>query len=117
MTPSTACSATSARIWPRRHRPWTGSRSCSPTGRVSCAAPESRGSDEGGAGTDADHADVLVPRPATARLGGVKRPAVTNWERRHADFPTPVDSGAEVERFRADEVLAWLSGRAVPANA
>ncbi|WP_306191378.1 N-6 DNA methylase [Streptomyces sp. MK5] len=28
-----------------------------------------------------------------------------------------MDSGAEVERFRADEVLAWLSARTVPANA
>ncbi|WP_344051742.1 N-6 DNA methylase [Streptomyces thermoalcalitolerans] len=28
-----------------------------------------------------------------------------------------MNSGAELERFRAEEVLAWLSGRAVPANA
>jgi type I restriction enzyme M protein len=72
---------------------------------------------EGGAVTDAEFAGVLVSRPDIARLAGVKRPAVTNWERRHADFPTPVDPGAEIERFRADEVLAWLSVRAVPANA
>jgi type I restriction enzyme M protein len=68
-------------------------------------------------GGDAQFAGVLVSRPDIARFAGVKRPAVTNWERRHADFPLPVDSGAAVERFRADEVLAWLSGRAVPANA
>ncbi|GGW65415.1 hypothetical protein GCM10010503_48090 [Streptomyces lucensis JCM 4490] len=67
--------------------------------------------------TDAEFAGVLVSRPDIARLAGVKRPAVTNWERRHADFPTPVDADVEVERFRADEVLAWLSVRAVPANA
>jgi type I restriction enzyme M protein len=72
---------------------------------------------EGGAVTDSEFAGVLVSRPDIARLAGVKRPAVTNWERRHADFPPPVDPGAEVERFRADKVLAWLSVRAVPANA
>jgi type I restriction enzyme M protein len=64
-----------------------------------------------------EFAGVLVSRPDIARLAQVKRPAVTNWERRHANFPSPVDSGVEVERFRADEVLAWLSARAVPANA
>ncbi|MFJ9589256.1 N-6 DNA methylase [Streptomyces acidicola] len=68
-------------------------------------------------GVDAEFADVLVSRPDIARLAGVKRPAVSNWERRHGDFPPPVGSGGEVERFRADEVLAWLSGRAVPGNA
>ncbi|MER6083800.1 N-6 DNA methylase [Streptomyces sp. NPDC001833] len=67
--------------------------------------------------TDPELSGVFVSRPDIARLAGVKRPAVTNWERRHSNFPSPVDSGAEVERFRADEVLAWLSGRAIPANA
>ncbi|MFI6462917.1 N-6 DNA methylase [Streptomyces sp. NPDC050528] len=73
----------------------------------------------------AEFAGVLVSRPDIARLAGVKRPAVTNWERRHADFPAPVTpdagaddaSGAEIERFPADDVLTWLSGRTVPANA
>ncbi|MEU9442343.1 N-6 DNA methylase [Streptomyces sp. NPDC048304] len=69
------------------------------------------------AATDQDFAGVFVSRPDIARLAGVKRPAVTNWERRHADFPSPVDPGAATERFRADDVLTWLSGRAVPANA
>ncbi|WP_406726730.1 N-6 DNA methylase [Streptomyces sp. GD-15H] len=78
-----------------------------------------------GTGTEAELADVLVSRPDIARLAGVKRPAVTNWERRHADFPRPVTVGtgdgeavgAESERFRADELLAWLSGRTVAVNA
>lgn len=79
------------------------------------------------AGPDGDErfADVFVSRPDIARLAGVKRPAVSNWERRHPDFPPAVTRGAvgegaagnEVERFRADEVLAWLSARTVPANA
>ncbi|KOW00071.1 hypothetical protein ADK65_16465 [Streptomyces sp. NRRL B-1140] len=67
--------------------------------------------------SDSEFAGVLVSRPDIARLAQVKRPAVTNWERRHADFPSPVDSGVDIERFRADEVLAWLSGRRVSANA
>ncbi|MFI8088256.1 N-6 DNA methylase [Streptomyces sp. NPDC086080] len=52
-------------------------------------------------------------------MAGVERPAVSNWERRHPDYPAPAvrQAGAEPERFRADEVLAWLSVRTVPANA
>jgi type I restriction enzyme M protein len=61
-------------------------------------------------------ADVLVSRPDIARLAGVKRPAVTNWQRRHADFPAPVEGG-DLDRFRADQVLDWLSGRTIPAGA
>lgn len=70
-------------------------------------------------------AGVLVSRSDIARLAGVKRPAVTNWERRYADYPAPVPRGehdddawsAEPEKFRADHVLAWLSTRTIPANA
>ncbi|KUN88234.1 hypothetical protein AQJ66_07710 [Streptomyces bungoensis] len=67
--------------------------------------------------TDPSSTGALVSRPDIARLAGVKRPAVTNWERRHADFPSVVNPGADIERFRADDVLAWLSERAIPANA
>ncbi|MER6630824.1 N-6 DNA methylase [Streptomyces sp. NPDC000987] len=67
--------------------------------------------------TDPAFAGVLVSRPDIARLVGVRRPAVTNWERRHADFPSVVDPGADIEQFRADDVLAWLSERVIPANA
>ncbi|MGV9353801.1 N-6 DNA methylase [Streptomyces misionensis] len=68
-----------------------------------------------------DFAGVTVSRADIARFAGVKRPAVTNWERRHADFPRPVekpDGGpADVEVFSAAEVLAWLERRVIPANA
>jgi type I restriction enzyme M protein len=68
-----------------------------------------------------DFDDVLVSRADIARLAGVQRPAVTNWDRRHPDFPDPVEaragSGDEVEVFRAAEVLEWLERRAIPANA
>lgn len=67
-----------------------------------------------------DFGGLLVSRSEIARLAGVRRPAVTNWERRHPDFPAPVTppaGSAEPERFRADQVLEWLSGRTVPSNA
>jgi type I restriction enzyme M protein len=67
-----------------------------------------------------DFGDVLVSRSDIARLAGVRRPAVTNWERRHPDFPAPIappSGSAEPEAFRADQVLEWLSGRTVPSNA
>jgi type I restriction enzyme M protein len=78
-----------------------------------------------GTGVGAEFADVLVTRSDIARLAGVRRPAVSNWERRHPDFPRPVTAGAgsdeaagaEVERFRADEVSSWLAGRTVASNA
>lgn len=58
----------------------------------------------------------LVSRAEVARLAGVRRPAVTNWERRHADFPQAVRTG-EKEYFRLVEVVAWLAGRPVPSGA
>ncbi|MFF4785092.1 class I SAM-dependent DNA methyltransferase [Streptomyces griseorubiginosus] len=67
-----------------------------------------------------DFGDALVSRSDIARLAGVRRPAVTNWERRHPDFPAPVvppTGSAEPEMFRAGEVLEWLAGRTIPSNA
>jgi type I restriction enzyme M protein len=67
-----------------------------------------------------DIGEVVVSRSDIARLAGVRRPAVTNWQRRHPDFPAAVAAGAgssEQEVFRAAEVLEWLSGRTVPSNA
>ncbi|MFC9463574.1 N-6 DNA methylase [Streptomyces coelicoflavus] len=67
-----------------------------------------------------DFADVLLSRSDIARMTGVRRPAVTNWQRRHGDFPRPVDVEQErgkPDAFRAGEVLEWLSGRIVPSNA
>ncbi|MBW5423789.1 N-6 DNA methylase [Streptomyces sp. BG9H] len=61
---------------------------------------------------------LLVTRADIARLAGVRRPAVTNWERRHGDFPEPESSSSPTgtDVFRADEVAAWLDRRTVPAN-
>lgn len=65
-----------------------------------------------------DLGELVVTRADIARLAGVKRPAVTNWERRHQDFPPPVPSSdsSVTDVFRADEIAAWLSRRTVPAN-
>ncbi|SHL37555.1 N-6 DNA Methylase [Pseudonocardia thermophila] len=43
-----------------------------------------------------------------ARLGGVGRAAVSNWRRRHDDFPEPVAGTASSPRFALSEVEAWL---------
>ncbi|MEU8428464.1 N-6 DNA methylase [Micromonospora sp. NPDC048887] len=57
----------------------------------------------------------LVSRSEIARLAGVERPAVTNWQRRHQDFPKPLPT-ADGEMFRRDEVAAWLASRQIPTK-
>ncbi len=52
-----------------------------------------------------------------ARLAGVRRPSVSNWRRRHADFPSPNGGTVGQPTFDADEVAAWLDRRPVPAPA
>ncbi|MFF2074537.1 N-6 DNA methylase [Kitasatospora sp. NPDC058162] len=43
-----------------------------------------------------------------ARLAGVGRAAVSNWRRRHADFPRPVGGTDASPTFALDEVGSWL---------
>ncbi|RBM18663.1 N-6 DNA methylase [Prauserella sp. PE36] len=43
-----------------------------------------------------------------ARLAGVGRAAVSNWRRRHADFPNAVAGTEASPRFDATEVRDWL---------
>ncbi|MFE6869020.1 N-6 DNA methylase [Kitasatospora sp. NPDC057692] len=60
-------------------------------------------------------AEPLFSRSEIAEYAGVKRPAVTNWERRHSDYPRPVAvEGSEL--FRGQEVAAWLSTRVIPVR-
>ena len=59
--------------------------------------------------------DRLLSRSEIAVLAGVRRPAVTNWERRHADYPTPVRSGGD-ELFSLRTMLSWLESRPVPTR-
>ncbi|MGW4638842.1 N-6 DNA methylase [Sphaerisporangium sp. NPDC004334] len=62
-----------------------------------------------------DIPDGHVSRSDIARLAGVRRPAVSNWERRHEDFPRPIALGKN-EYFATDAVAAWLARRTIPAN-
>ncbi|MFI9784890.1 N-6 DNA methylase [Kitasatospora sp. NPDC051984] len=57
----------------------------------------------------------LLSRSEIATRAGVERPAVTNWQRRHPDYPEPVRVGDE-ELFHAGEIHTWLSRRVVPRN-
>ncbi|MEV6210892.1 N-6 DNA methylase [Kitasatospora sp. NPDC051914] len=43
-----------------------------------------------------------------ARLAGVGRAAVSNWRRRHADFPQPSGGTDSSPTFRLDQVEGWL---------
>ncbi|MGW4488638.1 HsdM family class I SAM-dependent methyltransferase [Amycolatopsis sp. NPDC004368] len=51
-----------------------------------------------------------------ARLAGVRRAAVSNWRRRHEDFPRPVGGTASSPLFSLPAVQEWLSGRGRPVE-
>jgi N-6 DNA Methylase len=53
-----------------------------------------------------------------ARIAGVGRAAVSNWRRRHADFPQPIGGPATSPTFSLDEVQEWLqaNGRVGTVN-
>ncbi|WP_432831005.1 N-6 DNA methylase [Dactylosporangium sp. CA-092794] len=46
-----------------------------------------------------------------ARLAGVGRAAVSNWRKRHADFPAPVGGSASSPEFDLAAVEDWLRGQ------
>ncbi|MFF2045822.1 N-6 DNA methylase [Kitasatospora sp. NPDC058170] len=46
-----------------------------------------------------------------ARLAGVGRAAVSNWRRRHPDFPRPVGGTDSSPTFALADVEAWLRGQ------
>jgi type I restriction enzyme M protein len=50
-----------------------------------------------------------------ARLAGVRPPAVSNWRRRHRDFPQPDDASGQ-ETFLVADVANWLSRRKISRN-
>lgn len=62
---------------------------------------------------------VEVSSADIARLAGVRPTAVSNWRRRHSDFPAPVGGTEKSPRFSLDEVREWLAeqGRAVDVGA
>lgn len=52
---------------------------------------------------------VEVSSADIARIAGVKPTAVSNWRRRHDDFPTPVGGTDRSPRFDLAQVEEWLS--------
>lgn len=61
---------------------------------------------------------LLISMTDVAELAGVHRPVVSNWRRRHPDFPDPAGDGATRPLFDAREVCDWLvaTGRAERAR-
>src|SRR5687767_15936057 len=49
-----------------------------------------------------------VTAAGIARLAGVGRAAVSNWRRRHPDFPRPVGGTETSPSFALAEVEGWL---------
>ncbi|WP_152629269.1 HsdM family class I SAM-dependent methyltransferase, partial [Streptacidiphilus jiangxiensis] len=54
------------------------------------------------------HASAEVTATAIARLAGVGPAAVSNWRRRHPDFPKPVGGSASSPTFDLAQVERWL---------
>ncbi|GAA2588472.1 N-6 DNA methylase [Actinomadura fulvescens] len=52
--------------------------------------------------------DATVTAADIARLAGVGRAAVSNWRRRHPDFPRPVGGTVASPTFSLSEITAWL---------
>jgi hypothetical protein len=46
-----------------------------------------------------------------AQLAGVSVSAVSNWRKRYADFPAPVEGAAAGDFFALNDVLVWLERR------
>ncbi|MER7909938.1 N-6 DNA methylase [Streptomyces sp. NPDC096068] len=59
--------------------------------------------------------DAVVTAAEIARIAGVGPAAVSNWRKRHPDFPTPVAGTASSPQFSLDETVEWLRahGRSV----
>ena len=54
---------------------------------------------------------VVVTAADIARLAGVTRGTVSNWRRRHADFPAPVGGTDASPAFDRAQVERWLADR------
>ncbi|MEO3743104.1 N-6 DNA methylase [Plantactinospora sp. B5E13] len=54
---------------------------------------------------------ALVTAAEISRLAGVTRATVSNWRRRHADFPAPTGGTEASPAYDLAAVRSWLSGR------
>ncbi|MEU6530781.1 N-6 DNA methylase [Streptomyces sp. NPDC046928] len=64
---------------------------------------------------DVPEGDRLITRMQIASMAGVTRAAVTTWERRVEDFPTPRRTAGQ-DYFSESEILSWLDRRRVPSH-
>ena len=53
--------------------------------------------------------DDLLTITQISKLVGVARPTVSNWKRRHDDFPDPADPDEKRPKYHRSEVLTWLA--------
>ncbi|KQX55363.1 MULTISPECIES: N-6 DNA methylase [unclassified Streptomyces] len=58
---------------------------------------------------DAGAVDPLITGAEIARIAGVTRAAVSNWRRRHKDFPAPAGGSSGTPLFSLTDVRAWLA--------
>ncbi|GLX96747.1 N-6 DNA methylase [Herbidospora sp. NBRC 101105] len=56
--------------------------------------------------------DVQLTAADIARLGDVGRAAVSNWRRRHEDFPQPIGGTSTSPTFSFNQVKEWLRAHA-----
>src|SRR5689334_9622015 len=56
---------------------------------------------------------ALVTMTDIAELAQVRRPTVSNWRRRHDDFPKPAKDNGSAPLFDAEEIARWLDSRPV----
>lgn len=61
-------------------------------------------------GTEVSADALLVSMAEIAALAQVKRPVVSTWRRRHADFPVPATQAAGRLLFDGEQVVEWLIG-------
>jgi hypothetical protein len=61
--------------------------------------------------------DATVTAADIARLAGVGRAAVSNWRRRHEDFPQPVGGTASSPTFLLGAIREWLQAQGKLAGA
>ncbi|RZU75496.1 N-6 DNA methylase [Micromonospora kangleipakensis] len=57
------------------------------------------------------HETPTITAAEIARLAGVGRAAVSNWRKRHADFPAPVGGTPASPEFDLIQVEQWLRGQ------
>src|SRR5689334_14729260 len=60
---------------------------------------------------------ALITAAEISRLAGVTRATVSNWRRRHPDFPAPVGGTETSPAYDLSAVRTWLAARGqLPAN-